>query len=276
MAVFEMLVSLVLAQGATAPATQPISQNGEILQQAQPRDYDSEQVPIVVTGQSDQDSGKLEIVGSRIPRKPLFPMGQFATNTTLHGLTPGSGMDPMGSYSRTLTFSECRADDELISETAACLLIASDKDFAEGDRDGGIAVLRSLALSDAFSPYEQLEAAKRLYALGDQSKDDALRAHALGLMLENKAFPAGDRASALRTLAAISLRSNDHASAIEAFAALDQDGTARPQELANLAVLQRQSGDDAASDTMRRAIARQVANGSSIPPGWEDFANTEK
>lgn len=75
MAVFEMLVSLVLAQGATAPATQPISQNGEILQQAQPRDYDSEQVPIVVTGQSDQDSGKLEIVGSRIPQNPFSQRG---------------------------------------------------------------------------------------------------------------------------------------------------------------------------------------------------------
>lgn len=267
MAALEMFLPLMLAQSAGQPAeaVQPAPE------QVENRDYASEPIPIVVTGETDTTTSELVIVGSRIPRKPLHPRGQFATNTALHGLTPGSGMDPMGAYTRTLQWSECRASDPIISEKAACLLVAAQKDFTDGDRDGGIAVLRSLALSESFSAGEQLEAIKRLYAEGERSADDTLRVYALELMLENTAFPRDNRAAALRTVAAIALRDGDEVAAIAAFAKLDSEGKARAQELANLAVLQRRSGDDAAKRTMERAIAMRLSNGLEIPPGWEDF-----
>ncbi len=262
------LAMLLIVQGSAQPDA-PVSEPSKST--VAERDYSTEPVPIIVTGRKAGEDAKLVVVGSRIPHKPLVSRSSVATNTGLHGLTPGSGMDPMGAYTRKLRWSECRASDEAISEEAACLLIASEKEFAEGGREEGIGLLRSLALSENFSSHERLEGAKRLYAIGEQSGDDALRVHALELMAGNEALPVADRAAALRTIVGISMRKNDREKVVAALLRLQVENLARAQDLANLAVLQRAAGDQRARETMRSAIAKVLAEGSTVPQGWDAF-----
>lgn len=265
------LLAFLIASGEPVAQIEPDGAQDRQAE-AQPTDYENAPPPAIVVSGSSEDEGKTVIVGSRIPRKSQFSGGQFATNTRLHGFTPGSGVDPQTNFTRIIRTTECRADDPAIGEKAACLLLSARKDFANGETDAAIDVLRHLAMNGDFSAEERMAGAQALFAHGRTSDDARLRRHALRLMLETGSLSPARSGSALRSIAAISNRLGDVEGAIGALQELDALGTTRPRDLANLAIFLRQAGRSGAAQTMERAIALSEADGSEAPRGWRDFA----
>lgn len=237
-----------------------------------PRDYEAEQLPIIVTGKP-AGSAKIVFAGSRTGRRSLHADGQAATSTSLNGLIAGSGMDPTSTFTRTVSRTECRADEDGIGETAACLLHAAANDFAVGHRDTAITLLRHLATDAQFSLTERHAAARALHAEAESSNDDALRLHAIGLSLNTGQLVPADAQSARRTIVAIALRLGWKDRALQELELLTALPSATPNDLANLAILQRAQDPLLAFDTMRRAIAMSEASGSTVPAGWRTFVN---
>ena len=237
-------------------------------------DYSSEPVPIIVSATAERSS-KIVFVGSRIGRTSLFADGQAASNTSLNGLVPGSGMDPTSGFTRTLSRKECRADEEGIGQAAACLLHAATVDFAAGERDTAIALLRHLATDPGFSGMERLAAARALYGEAERTGDDPLRLHAIDLSLDTGSFDDTAETHARRTIVAIALNLGQEDRAIEELQTMEANGLASASDLANLAIIQRQQQASGASATMQRAIGMREAAGMDTPAGWRAFVGSE-
>jgi hypothetical protein len=265
-----IIAALAAGQPAPASASDKASPAPSEAPEAAQRDYSSEPVPIVVSGKAE-GSQKIVFVGSRIRRTSLFADGQAASSTSLNGLVPTSGMDPTSGFTRTISRTECRADEEGIGETAACLLHAATTDLAAGQRDTAIALLRHLATDPQFSGVEHLAAARALHGEAERTGDDPLRLHAIDLSLDTGLLEGAEAHSAHRTIVAIALRLGRSDRAIEELELMEASGAANATDMANLAILQRQQKSPAASATMQRAIALMEAGGRSVPAGWSDF-----
>ena len=237
------------------------------------KESDADIAPIIVTG-GENDTEKV-IVGSRIPRKPLFTNLNYASSTGLAG-APGGGFEPFHPQNpiRFREIRSCTSDSEQVSEGVACLLAKSDALLAEGDTAGARDLMRYVSGEASFGAMENLQGAKRLYAIGQASQNDALREEALVRMLRTSAVPTVEQPAILRTLFAMAMRRGDENVAIERLEDVILLDANDAQSLANLAALKQRSGQSGASDLMTRAIAIKEAQAQSVPESWRALASS--
>lgn len=234
----------------------------------------SEGDPIIVVGEvADPDEPEARvIVGSRIPRKPIYTDGPIATSTGTPGLTPGSGMDPAGRYTRKITKRDCVADRAGIGKPAACALSKAIAAKDAGDTDLASAILRGMTAPSEFSAVERLAAAQLSYDVGKQAGDMHAQEDALLLMLDTGVMNAADQGMATRGLVSHALADGRRQLAHTRLLRLDQMGAATPQELANQAILARELGISGAAEAMQRAIAARKDARQEVPQSWTAFA----
>lgn len=268
MAMIEIGLIMALAvQGTTVAPTL-----AEEIEAARQADRGSEPPTIIVQAEDDAQK-KQVIVGSRIPTKPWLKPGSVATNTGTPGFTPGSGMDPAGGHTRTITTRECRSDFDGLSPNACRALATADAALAAGDREEALFWLRSVSSWQSdYAPEERLVGAEKIFALGRDTDNPELRLEALTDMLHTGALPVDKQLSAARSAAAIAMKNGEDQFASLMLKEVIQLDPADAQSIANLAILQRKAQDPVASDTMRRAIAVREQAGRNVPKGWRDFA----
>ena len=230
--------------------------------------------PIVVFADRDtQAEGTREVlVGSRVPRRPVFVDGVVATSTGTRGLTPGSGMTPSSLYVRLLKRSECVADRPDISEPVACRLIAAREAMAGQDHSLVRGLLIPVAENAERSGAERYASAEMLALSAEGEEDRRYLEEAYELMLESGGLQGRTRASLLRVLAGMALDRGDRDGARDRYAEAVAIGEDDPRTFVNLAILQRETGVGDAAATMRRAIAMREAKGEAVPPEWRAFA----
>ena len=220
-------------EGETASATQDMEA------QAEADAVERNPIPIVVLG--NEEERKAVVVGSRIPRTPLFDSKTHvvASSTGTPGLTPGSGMDP-GASVRSVSKSTCKASDSQVSSNVACALIAAKDAMANEDWDLVRGILIPLAANDSLSPFEQKAVADYLYISASVSEDLANQVEALEILLGTDALSQGEAGKAWRSLSTLYLRSGRKDLAISA---LDEAVRVNPNDgraLHNLNILREQ------------------------------------
>lgn len=235
-----------------------------------PEETDSKQpLPIVVIGEQEED--RRVFAGSRLPRKPLFENGPIATSTGTRGLTPGSGIDPMGRYTRIVRKTECVAADERIGKDVACALIAAREASEKEEWSLVRGILVPIADNFELNATERRTASEFLYLSARNSGDRDAQIEALELLVGSGSLSPAKTGEALRSLSSLANRNGDRQAAqgylTEAVRIDPEDHRA----LANLAILERASGDSDAADTMRRAIAAAGKAGRSVPQSWRSF-----
>ena len=226
-------------------------------------------LPIVVIG--EQEKERRVIVGSRIPRKPIFEDGPIATSTGTRGLTPGSGMDPAGKYTRIVKRTECVAADERIGKSVACILLAA-KEASENEewllvRGMLVPVAGNADLNSA----ERRAASEVLFLSARSSGDTRAQVEALELLVASDALSTPETGNALRSLSSLASKTGDRTAALEYLNEAIRVDPSDHQALANLAILQRASGDLAAAAMMRRAILAAEKAGRTVPQSWRSF-----
>jgi len=230
-----------------------------------------EPVPIIVSGSAKDE--RTVIAGSRIPRESLFANDQIASNTAMHGLSPGSGMTPYSDRTIKKTIRSCKASDTRISGETACLLVSARRAIEAADWLSVRGLLVPLAREEGADPGERRAAADYLLEAAQLSGSTPARREALGLLLATRTLRPCEAAQIERNLATMAHQAGDLAAArghLEASLALLPD---QPQALANLAVFERAAGLAQAVQTMRRAIAASEASGGAVPASWRQFAN---
>ncbi|WP_341711830.1 hypothetical protein [Erythrobacter sp.] len=267
-----MMITLALAFLAGASQQEPPD-----TEQADPVSAAAEKPIVVIATPLDEQEEKSVRLGSRVPRKPLFEPYNLRTNTGVAGLTPGSGMDPLSGQNPVIKreITKCVSDRPELGEKAVCYMIAAERNFEDGDFQGGLTVYRFLSSSDEFSPAEQLAAAEKMFAFGEVSEDAALREEALLRMLDSGGLAPAVAQRARRSLVTFALRRGESDLAIarlEDVVAFDQEDA---QSFANLAILRRQEGVPEAAEAMRMAIAIREAGGLAAPHSWAEFVATE-
>ncbi len=226
---------------------------------------------IIVVGERGEEQRRI-IVGSRIPRAPLFTDLSMATNTGLQGLTPGSGMDgASGNFVRTISKKSCTSDDPGIGQSAACFMAGALKAEGEGDVRFAFAALNSMALADNFTAHERLAAARHFYRIAEKTGDPETRLAGLALMIGIGGLPFSEELAIRRTMIAIALKADNHERARELLGELVERDPTDARSFANLAILQRDARIKDATATMARAIAAREAGGDDVPQGWRDF-----
>lgn len=213
------------------------------------------------------------IVGSRLARTPRYSDLSVATNTGVMGLTPGSGMDPVGGgFTRKIHTKSCISDDERISKPAACFLAAALAAEAEGDLRFAFGALNSMARSDRFSAVERMAAARHFYRLAEVGGNRETRFFALGLLLDTEGLPGEEEGAIRRTMIALALNDDKRGLAREMLGELVDRGLADARSLANYAVLLREADDQRAVSMMEQAIAAAETAGEDVPAGWRESA----
>tara|TARA_B100001057_G_scaffold465027_1_gene520779 strand:- start:168 stop:983 length:816 start_codon:yes stop_codon:yes gene_type:complete len=226
-------------------------------------------LPIVVIG--EQEKERRVIVGSRIPRKPIFEDGPIATSTGIRGLTPGSGMDPAGKYTRIVKRTECVAADERIGKSVACILLAAKEASENEDWLLVRGMLVPVAGNAEFSSAERRAASEVLFLSARSSGDTLARIEALELLVASGALSTSETGNALRSLSSLASKTGDRAAALEYLNEAIRVDPSDHQALANLAILQRASGDLAAAAMMRCAILAAEKAGRTVPQSWLSF-----
>ncbi|RDC60704.1 hypothetical protein HME9302_01919 [Alteripontixanthobacter maritimus] len=254
----------VLAQkGDTPPSNEPSDPSEEIVV-AGPGDADDRQ--------NEREAAKTVFAGSRIARQPLIVDTPIATNTSLGGLTPGSGMDPAGGYTRTRRTKTCISSDPAMSKRAACLMGEAQAAYAAGDMAEADHLYAAIADMPELGIDERRAAMEWRYRLARQSGAKETAEAVLEGLIDSGSMDWADEVSARRSLVASALRSGDKGLALERLVSLRQAGMADAQNLANLAILGREQGLPDTAETMRAAIAKLEADGRDIPAGWREFA----
>lgn len=230
--------------------------------------------PIVVLADRDaQSEGTREVlVGSRVPRRPVFVDGTVATSTGTRGLTPQSGMTQAGDRVILRRRSECMADRPGISEPVACRLLAAREAMAAHDHALVRGLLIPVAGDDGRPGVERYTAAELLAMSAEDQADRRYLEEAYELMLESGGLRGRTRASMLRVVAGMALDRGDRDAARDRYAEAVEIVEDDPRTLVNLAVLQRETGIGDAAATMHRAIALREAEGDAVPPEWRLFA----
>lgn len=160
----------------------------------------SPEIPIVVIGKDEDEKPKV-ITGSRLPRYPLFEGGSVATNTGVMGLVPGSGMDPMGQYTKNVRHRSCKSDDNGVSPRAACVLADANTAIGEGDIPLAFGLLKALEGDVDTSNYERFVASRLRYQVAMANEDRANMADALQVVIHSEVLPLGQKEAAQRQLA---------------------------------------------------------------------------
>ena len=258
---------LLLALVAFPASAQEPSTDEEA--QSQGAEPENGPLPIVVMG--EQETERQVIVGSRIPRKPIFENGPIATSAGTRGLTPGSGMDPAGRYTRSVKRTECVAADERIGEQVACILLAAKEASENEDWLLVRGMLVPVAGNADLNSAERRAASEVLILSARSSGDTLARIEALELLVASGGLSTSETGNALRSLSSLASKTGERAAAMgylnEAIRVDPNDNRA----LANLAILQRASGDPAAERTMKRAIVAAETIGKTVPKAWRLF-----
>lgn len=233
----------------------------------------ADEIPIIVTAETDEAEIKSQQLGSRIARKPLFTNLNMATSTGLSGLTPGSGMSPYSLRNPVIKkyISSCSADNTAIGKKAACLLLSAEQSIAAGQSEAGADIYRFLASSQDFNPQERLTGGERLFALGASLDNSDIREEALIRLLNSDVLPAPRALSAHHTLVSMALTRGDFAAVIEQLEHVTTLAPDDAQSHANLAIFKRQEGVDGAEKSMTTAIAAREAIGGDVPESWRSF-----
>jgi len=107
------------------------------------------------------------------------------------------------------------------------------------------------------------------FEIGQQRRDDALRAEALDVLIANRATPAERLVGYLGLRGDIAFRSGDHPAASAAWTRLAEMRPNDPQSLVNLAQVRAAQNDAAgAVDLIRRGIAARGSGSEPAPEGW--------
>lgn len=232
---------------------------------------EAENAPIVVT--ADKREQRTAFVGSRIPRRATFVDGPIATSTGTRGLTPQSGMDQAGRYTRTKRSRDCVSDNLVLSKAASCIMADAQEAFVAGDMPAANDRYAIIAGGTQFAPAEQLEAARWQYRIAQETGNDEAREGALLAMVETGAMGEEQELSARRNLIGMAAISQRDPVTIERLQDLDSTGDARATDLVQLAIIMRRMELSGAEDVMFRAIAMQEESGKRVPQGWQDFAD---
>ena len=205
----------------------------------------------------------------RVRMEDVNPPVPAATSIMRSGtsLRPFTGRNPETRN----TVSKCVSDTAAIGEQTSCLLLQAQGRIDAGDIGAGADFYRYIASAAEFSPEERLAGARKLYELGEQSGDDALREEALLGLLDAELIAGREARSARRTLVAMALERKDRPLAIERLDDVVANDPTDARSLANLAVLMRQEGREGAEERMARAIALLQDTGGTVPKGWTDF-----
>lgn len=230
-----------------------------------------EPLPIIVSGTATE--GRAVIAGSRIARESLFANDGVASNTTMHGLTPGSGMTPYSNRTITKIIRSCKASDESISPETACLLLSARKAMEEEDWQTTRGLLVPLARDQQAEPGERRAASEYLLRASEMSGSAATRREALLLLVGTDTLAPAQAAAIHRNLADMALREGEAERAREHYEAATGLAPEDAQTLANLAILEREAGLAIAPVTMQRAISAMQASGGEVPESWRQFAN---
>ena len=238
-----------------------------------PADSD-EPAPVVITGERVPPT---VVVGSRIARRlgedPGANGGQIATNTSMAGLVPQSGMDPFAGGTRRIIKRSCRADVPGLSTFATCALARANEAVAKGDGAAASAEVERLLADEGLSPIDRFFAWRLAWQLADGDGDGAGRTRALTGLYDTGLMRPADAAPALKSLAAAAMAAGDRPAARALFTQLLALAPDEAVARGNLAVLTRQDGEvDAARALMARAVADLVAAGRDVPDGWRALA----
>ena len=227
---------------------------------------------IIVTAPEAQEELTVPL-GSRIARaQEDTGYRQVASDTSLSGLTPGSGMDPFAGPTRQVEIPECRSSDPALSEGAACALAAASAQMDRAEWEKARTILYRLTDDPAATTGERYVAARFFYRIAVAEGDDRARAEALEQMLATGAMADDAALAARKTLVALALRDKDDAAAIRHLEALlrahPQDGRSE----ANLAALYARAGShDKALPHMEKAVALAERSGRTPPKSWTDY-----
>lgn len=230
-----------------------------------------EPLPIIVSGTTADE--RTVIAGSRIARESLFANDGVASNTSMHGLTPGSGMTPYSNRTITKIMRSCKASDESISPETACLLLSARRAMEEQDWLTTRGLLVPLARDHDAEPGDRRAASEFLLRASELSGNAAARREALLLLVGTGTFEPAQSAAIHRNLADLALRDRDAEGAREHYRSALVFAPADAQTLANLAILEREAGIASAPQTMQRAISALQASGGDVPESWRQFVN---
>lgn len=264
--------------------TLPEASTDNLSAQQSPQPEASAQQPqddvLIVTGKRPERKvpERKVILGSRIARPALFSGYRFtASDTSLGGLTPGSGMDPSARYvGNAYTEETCTSDDPELTQESACLLIAARHAITAQDWPAAHGAVDRLESGQAGSATALYRAAQTRYAIASGEGDDIGRYFALDALLESGKLSPADKMAALRTRVAISLADGDDPAAIRDLQDLLAVAPDDISSLINLAGLyQRNDRLDQAAKTIRNAIAIRLAQGGDIPASWAALAGEQ-
>lgn len=201
---------------------------------------DAEPVPIVVLGDKEEEEEKV-VLGSRIPRKPLFDYKthSVATSTGTPGFVPQSGMDPSGAGIRRITKSTCEASDSKISRDVACALIAAKSAMEDEDWNLVRGHLVPLAGSNDLSQVEHRAVADYLYISAQTSGIVPNKIEALKILIDTQTLSKSETGNALRSLSSLYLAAGNEKLAV---LALEEAVRLNPNDhraLGNLEILKK-------------------------------------
>lgn len=241
---------------------------------------------IVVTGQRETEKPDSEQeyvpLNSRIRRQ----RGPRAFNTVatdtgiaggLSGGTDGGGVnfDPTGGTVprfRELKVKQCRADNQFVSETTACVLFTAKQAIERGNAQAASEALAPLLRNSTLSSYDRFYANHYAYLLAEKQRDEPGRERALTAMLETGRMPEADRPAAIRTLAMLAARRGDSPAAIARLESLIKSVPDDAPSRARLAMLYADAGQgDKASEQMAAAISLVEQAGETAPPNWRRY-----
>jgi hypothetical protein len=256
---------------AAQDSENPDSQKESLIDAPSSETAGDDTLPIVVTGR--QEEKREVLVGSRIARKPIFEGGSVATSTGVNGLTPQSGMDPSGRYTRAIRETSCEASDERISEDVACTLFAAKGAMENEDWLLVRGLLVPVARNTGLSGVERRAASDYLYFSAQSSGDLKSQIEALEVLVNTQTLSDVESGKAFRSLSSLSIKAGDEGSARKYLLDAIRFDPDHYMALSNLTILQRNSGDDSASDTMEEAIASAEREGKEVPEAWRSFVS---
>ncbi len=155
-----------------------------------------------------------------------------------------------------------KVDSKNISKAVRPALVEAQKAEAAGDYPGALAQLRTAEAAGNLNSTDVFFISQLKLGIASKTKDDKLMAEALKASVGSEFLPATEKPKYLRNLAALSLQSNDYATATGYYEQLVAMTPNDPEVLTQLAVLYtRQKQTPQAIATMRKAIDAAKASG---------------
>lgn len=209
-----------------------------------------EPIPIVVLGAKKEEREKV-VLGSRIPREPLFDSKTYsvATSTGTPGFTPGSGMDDAAGGTRRVTISTCEASDSAISAEVACALIAAKEAIGKEEWNIVRGYLIPLSENDQLSRIEHRAIADYLYISAQKSGSASNKIEALKLLIGTQTLSQIETGNALRGLASLYLAAEEEELAISTLEKAVQINPNDQRALENLSILRKNGAVSIISQT---------------------------